>query len=56
MKAATLLKEKKMCIVEKARCSVSIPMVDSRHEQTSGWRKKASTIDVNLGRLYGQMA
>jgi len=55
MKAATLLKEK-MCIVEKARCSVSIPMVDSRHERTSGWRKKASTIDVNLGRLYGQMA
>ena len=56
MKAATLLKEKKMCIVEKAQCSVSIPMVDSKDEQTSGWRKNATRIDVNLGRLYGQMA
>ena len=36
--------------------SVSIPMVDSRHEQASGWGKKATKLDVNLGRLYGQMA
>jgi hypothetical protein len=52
MKAATLLKEK-MCIVEEALCSVSIPMVHSNNELTSRRQQKAAIIDVNLGRLYG---